>query len=646
MSSSDVRDVLNLPTDGTARPSKKAKASGSRPNLKGLAREVQSLGGDNPIVIAPEVTFKKRRLINKKPAASWELKPFGNSARDDPSLVLRHWRRKTEGSGALAPTTEGDLSNGGGRRGGEGVCEDSAFAKYNVHVTVPQYSDDQYRLNLQSTEWTKDETDYLLLVAKEFDLRWPVIWDRYDFVPSALNGEAGADGDESKAIIPAPKERTLEELKARYYEVASKMMVLQKPEQYMTDAEKTLYTVMSKFDASSEATRKQYAAAFLERSRDEAKEEESLLVEVRRIMARNERFNEERRELYRRLDYPHTDQDISSFKSSAGLQTLLQNLLAVDKSKKRKSIAPAEGTSPSTAPAPQATPVTETAPNRRDSIAASTTTTTAAAPQGPGHNRRESSSTVPTQTPTTTSGKKGTAPQEKKKLSQQEQTLYGVSHHDRLSSGPTFRTERINRLFSQRSGQMQLRITNVLTELDFPARLTMPTYNITSQYERLLSSIINLLDVRKQGDKLDSELKVEQQKKALREAENKPAEEANASKDKEGAEAGATEDSAANASAATGEVSEKSGDAAQSEKTAEKAEAATGADGASGGSDDKKEAAASAAAPDSPPKDGASSATNGNQDKEKLTRPGSSGHKRSASVLSTTSDKSSKRQKK
>ncbi|CAI4215085.1 unnamed protein product [Parascedosporium putredinis] len=486
-----------------------------------------SLGGDNPIVIAPEVTFKKRRLINKKPAASWELKPFGNSARDDPSLVLRHWRRKTEGSGALAPTTEGDLSNGGGRRGGEGVCEDSAFAKYNVHVTVPQYSDDQYRLNLQSTEWTKDETDYLLLVAKEFDLRWPVIWDRYDFVPSALNGEAGADGDESKAIIPAPKERTLEELKARYYEVASKMMVLQKPEQYMTDAEKTLYT----------------------RSRDEAKEEESLLVEVRRIMARNERFNEERRELYRRLDYPHTDQDISSFKSSAGLQTLLQNLLAVDKSKKRKSIAPAEGTSPSTAPAPQATPVTETAPNRRDSIAASTTTTTAAAPQGPGHNRRESSSTVPTQTPTTTSGKKGTAPQEKKKLSQQEQTLYGVSHHDRLSSG-----------------QMQLRITNVLTELDFPARLTMPTYNITSQYERLLSSIINLLDVRKQGDKLDSELKVEQQKKALREAENKPAEEANASKDKEGAEAGATEDSAANASAATGEVSEKSGDAAQSEK--------------------------------------------------------------------------------
>ncbi|PKS07527.1 hypothetical protein jhhlp_006131 [Lomentospora prolificans] len=631
MSSSDVRDVLNLPTDGAARPSKKIKSSGPRPNLKGLAREVQSLGGDNPIVIAPEITFKKRRHINKKPAAAWELKPFRNSARDDSSLVLRHWRRKTESARAPNATGENGTTNGGDKKP-EQECEDSAFAKYNVKVTVPQYSDDQYRLNLHNPDWTKDETDYLLALAKEYDLRWPVIWDRYEFVPSALNGETGVDGDESKAIIPAPKDRTLEDLKARYYEVASKMMVLQKPEQYMTDAEKNLYAVMSKFDPVSEETRKKYAAAFLERSREEAKEEESLLVEVRRIMARNERFNEERRELYRRLDYPHTDQDISSFKSSAGLQSLLQNLLAVDKSKKRKSIAPAEGTSPSTAA--QATPAAETAQNRRDSIAASS---------AQGHNRRESGSVGPTQTPTAAPAKKGTAPQEKKKLSQQEQVLYGVSNHDRLSSGPTFRTERINRLFSQRSGQMQLRITNVLTELDFPAKLTMPTYNVTSQYERLLSSIINLLDVRKQSDKLDSELKVEMQKKALREAENKPAEEADGDKSKEDGKV-ATQDPPV----AAEEPSKKAGEATQTEKADEEAtEEAPDADGVAGSSDDKKDAAAPASEPAAPdvPKEEAGAAS-GEQDKEKLTRPGSSGHKRSASVLSTTSDKSSKRQKK
>lgn len=30
-------------------------------------------------------------------------------------------------------------------------------------------------------EWTKDETDYLFSIAKDYDLRWYVIYDRYDF---------------------------------------------------------------------------------------------------------------------------------------------------------------------------------------------------------------------------------------------------------------------------------------------------------------------------------------------------------------------------------------------------------------------------------------------------------------------------------
>lgn len=30
-------------------------------------------------------------------------------------------------------------------------------------------------------EWTKEETDYLFEFVKEYDLRWPVIADRYDF---------------------------------------------------------------------------------------------------------------------------------------------------------------------------------------------------------------------------------------------------------------------------------------------------------------------------------------------------------------------------------------------------------------------------------------------------------------------------------
>jgi DNA methyltransferase 1-associated protein 1 len=160
----------------------------------------------------------------------------------------------------------------------------------------------------------------------------------------------------------------MEDLKARYYEVASRMMAVQKPVQYMTQPEFALHELMAHFNPQQEKLRKDFALNSFGRSREEAREEESLLLEIKRILARSDRFNEERRELYNRLDYPHAEQDINTFKSSAGLQTLLQNLMTADKSKKRKSIMGAEVPTPSGQPTPQ-----QAAPEngRRDSAAAS-----------------------------------------------------------------------------------------------------------------------------------------------------------------------------------------------------------------------------------------------------------------------------------
>ena len=208
------------------------------------------------------------------------------------------------------------------------VIEDSAFAKYNVQVAVPQYSEDQYHANLQNNDWTKEETDYLLGLAKDFDLRWPVIWDRYDYVPNHHDGEAADDSN--TAVMTAPKSRTMEDLKARYYEVAAKMMAVQKAVQYMTGPEFQLYEIMQGFNPAQETARKEFALNTMNRSKDEAREEESLLLEIKRILARTERFNEDRRELYSRLEFQSSDSDISQFKSSAGLQSLLQNLMNVD----------------------------------------------------------------------------------------------------------------------------------------------------------------------------------------------------------------------------------------------------------------------------------------------------------------------------
>lgn len=654
MTSSDVRDVLNLGDSSSGpRPSKKQKIGQPKPNLKGLAREVLNLGGDNPVSIIPAKNqFKKRRLGGRKPAARWELREFRNSGRDDRSLILRHWRRVdtkdlAASSGERQQQLEAQLQDGGQEQNGEKKeseaerdIEDSAFAKFNVRIQVPQYSQDQYQVSLQKEDWTKEETDYLMEMASDFDLRWPLIWDRYEYQPPATNGVTDADGDESKAIVPATRPRSMEDLKARYYEVAAKMMAAQKPVQYMTQQEYALHETMAHFNPKQEKLRKEFAMNSMSRSKEEAREEESLLLEIKRIMARNERFNEERRELYNRLDYPRAETDINPFKSSAGLQTLLQNLMSTDKSKKRKSImgtdSPA-GPGPGAAGAAQNTAVPES--GKRESAAVSNAAT------------RES--TAATSTPTAASKKaqqqekqQQQAP-ERRKLNSQEEAVYGVTHHDRLGSGPTFRTEKINKLFSHKSNQQQLRINNTLNELDVPAKLAMPTAATTLQYEQLLAAVNSLLDARKVSDKLDGEIKIEQAKKAEREKNQGPA-------------APEKETAPADSERKTDDEGKKPDDATTSGDQPESADKATGPAG-----EDKADNVKDQQVPPAGTGDGAEESTSKSEqdqeataatekvtevepEREKSARPGSSSgaHKRSASVLSSVSDKSAKRQKK
>ncbi|CCC13035.1 hypothetical protein SMACR_06178 [Sordaria macrospora] len=740
MTSHDVRDVLNLPSDNAGpRPSKKARTAAPRPNLKGLAREVQNLGGDNPIAIVPEVSvFKKRRTVSRKPAAKWELKAFTNSARvDDGALVLRHWKRKPDGTeGGQDGSAEGQNSAASAENSAD-KPEDSSFAKFNVRVSVPQYSEDQYNTNLKHPDWTKEETDYLLELAKDFDLRWPIIWDRYEYAPQQPEGEI-PDG---MAVVPAPKPRTMEDLKARYYEVAAKMMAVQKPAQYMTRPEFELYEMMLHFDPKQEQNRKRFAENTLKRSNEEAREEEALLLEIKRIMARTERFNEERRELYNRLDYPASESDINSFKTSAGLQSLLQTLLNVDKSKKRKSImGPENGVPPAAAaaaaaaaPAPPAAaaaaaavaPEAPPAASRRESLAASSTagandhheppareppvrherqesrshhrnesrSERADRHGGHGHHQRDSVSQTPAATPAepptpapapapAANKKKGPQQPERRKLSENEEQVYGVSHHDRLGSGPTFRYEKINKLYSHKSGQQQMRITNLLLELDIPARLIMPTAAVTAQFEVLWTAVTALVDLRKVSDKVDAEIKLEEAKKAER--ERKEAEERGETVEKKDGEEGEGEGGGGEAGGAgdkekddgggddaknkSGESSaqtdeekkdqmaedtkaqkEQQGEGGQDQQKKDGEDLAAATKDSGGG--DKSEKTGDAAAGDKE----AESSSNQPKIKEEADENGTSNgagagsgtqHKRSASVLSNTSERSTKKQKK
>lgn len=557
MTSLDVRDMLDLPNSAGPRPAKKQKLTSARPNLKGLQREVQSLGGDNPISIVPAVPqFKKRRLVSRKPAAKWELKPFKNSARED-DLLLKHWRRKVE----VAPKQEAQEGEGGESAKNEvkEEVDDSAFAKFNVQVNIPKYDDEQYESKLKNEDWTKEETDYLMQTARDFDLRWPLVWDRYEYQPTPPPETEGAD---STALVPEIKPRTLEDLKARYYDVAAKMMAVHRPVQFMSQVEFSLHQLMSSFNPGQEALRKRFAENAMSRSSEERREEESLLIELKRIMARSERLNEERKELYSRLDAPPSSSNVGVYTTSAGLQQLVQQLMNADKSKKRKSILGPEGTPTA---GPGAAPV-----DRRDSTV------------------REPAAATPA------TAKKGAAgPAERRKLSEEDQVVFGVSTHDRLQSGPQFRYDRIAKMISNRSAVLAGRITNVLTELEIPPRLVMPTHEVAKTFELLLGSINVLLDTRKASDKLDAEIKLAEAQKAEREK-------------KEGKK---KEEEAGEQAEAAGKEGEAE---AESEVKTEGAEKERSVSVARAGSVQAQQAA----------------------------------HKRSASVLSQVSDKSTKRQKK
>lgn len=83
-------------------------------------------------------------------------------------------------------------------------------ARFDIHLDPVVYNDDtEYHEYLHDPDWTKGETDQLLTMAKTYELRWPVIYDRW------------CTHFDYKII---PKNRNIEDLQARYYTVAAILM--------------------------------------------------------------------------------------------------------------------------------------------------------------------------------------------------------------------------------------------------------------------------------------------------------------------------------------------------------------------------------------------------------------------------------------
>ncbi|CAG7952272.1 unnamed protein product [Penicillium olsonii] len=501
-SAGDVRDMLDLPAEGQPRPHKKQKVVEKRP--EGITRELYALLGERaPPIAINENKYKGRpKWMNKLRVRPWSMAPFTNSARSD-GLVLNHWQRKHESArppvAAPAPDeSQMDVDQPKEEEKDETpktAEHDYAFAKYNIKPRLPRrYTDEEYERNLKNDDWSREETDYLVDLVSEYDIRWVIVADRYDFQP---NLETEPDGN---ALVPAKQNRTMEQMKARYYYVAATMLSIEHPPSEMSEAEFELHERMLKFDPNRERDRKDLAALQINRTADEVREEAMLLEELKRITSNEQNFITERRELYSRLEVPISVGNTTMYQSSAGLSQLLQTLLQADKSKKRRSIlgdgavpSPAGQTPNATGSAGRAeTPVTQAANHKKGSTAS-----------------KETHQAVRTLTPA-------------------EEAKFGVTHHERVSAGVQFRSDRAQRLTQAKSNVQTQKLANALAELEIPVRLFMPTERVCKDFEKLIQSVNMLLDARKVSEKVESEIRVleaakfERERKA-REAAGLPA---------------------------------------------------------------------------------------------------------------------------
>ncbi|VDP08168.1 unnamed protein product [Soboliphyme baturini] len=216
----------------------------SRKRPEGMKRELFNLlinhKSDIPPLIPTSFAHKLGGYKNLKAnlgshqVRPWEWSPFTNPARQD-NLVLHHWARVED-------------------RGKKYL-----FSRFNRVLELPSYTLEEYNELLSSPDWTKSESDHLMELCRQFDIRWPVIFDRWN--------------PELFSRVP-----TLNEMKERYYNICNALIKSRTP----PGKESKLLC----FDSDHEQRRRDQLEKLWARSKEEVEEERNLLEELKKIEAR------------------------------------------------------------------------------------------------------------------------------------------------------------------------------------------------------------------------------------------------------------------------------------------------------------------------------------------------------------------------
>ncbi|KAH9274156.1 hypothetical protein BASA83_003460 [Batrachochytrium salamandrivorans] len=197
------------------------------PHGSTLEANILALTGGMP----PLIQTRRLSTATNKPCRRWRWQPFTNSARND-QLTLYHWSADSDAS-------------------------DSLFAAQGVKPPIMTYTDEEYESFLQDPSWTKEETDQLFALCVEFELRFFVIADRFEYVIS----------------------RSIEDMKDRYYSVSRTLVLARHGAQ---DAQSKLLSSKFSYDKPREVERKRLLEKLFSRTPAQIQEEEIIMLELKR----------------------------------------------------------------------------------------------------------------------------------------------------------------------------------------------------------------------------------------------------------------------------------------------------------------------------------------------------------------------------
>lgn len=537
MSANDILDVLNIQRDESTQPKKKQKTEAQpQPQKGGMARELYNLLGPNtpPVNMAmgPGSKIKDRKLMKVSP---WTRMPFVPNKQAKNGPTLRHWEKgskelleqgrenkpyffdkfivsidipelvdeekydkfmediKAKNEQKKKEREEREAKHKDEVKKAEEVKkakdeakvkkeDEGSSEKSDLNGSGPKDKKDsevakevsEEKAEEPEREWTYEETKLLFELCKTFELKWPVVFDRF----------------------PA-RDRKLEDLKEQFYRISSLIL------KDSGTGNPHLLESLDAFSKLAELDRKQYLENLLKRTPAEIAEEESLVIEARRFELAAKKMLMERSNLLTLLDLPQASQLVLQYQSSQGLTNLYNNLMIMDKQQKKKQLQ--QRAVSTNDPVPPAIPLAASSSFKRDKAFQT-------------HLQQYLSGVLKQQQ---SSGQhvKGEPNSIQlllaKRLTPKEEEAYGLHYHanERLTPGVMLRSS--HRLPGLQQRQSVFKSINLLLqELDIPTvggttwKPVMPTRKTMAKYDELIRATVALLEVKKGKDKMEAEIEL------------------------------------------------------------------------------------------------------------------------------------------